>query len=90
MVDSNAEPEAVDPKAKGKGGKTPADGNPNEPSEELNKHKEIANLILSQVQLTSGDTEKLPGKNVDLLSLVSDGSLLVQLFCSKLRMFYKD
>jgi len=48
MVDQNVEQEAVDPKAKGKGAKTPAE-TANEPSEELTAHKEIANLILSQV-----------------------------------------
>ena len=86
LVDPNAEQEAVDPKGK-KGGKTP---NESEPSKELEAHKEIATLILSQIQLTTGDKEKLPGKNVDLVSLISDDNLLVQLFCSKLKLFYKD
>lgn len=45
LVDPNAEQEAVDPKGK-KGGKTP---NESEPSKELEAHKEIATLILSQI-----------------------------------------
>lgn len=45
-------------------------------------------MILKQVQLTTGIEDVLPGKDVDILQLVSDDGLLVQLFAQKLKLTY--
>jgi len=45
-------------------------------------------LILKQVQLTTGNEDAIPGKDVDILQMVSDDNLLVQLFIQKLKLTY--
>jgi len=39
--------------------------------------------------LTTGDKDQIPGKDVDLLQLISDDSLLAQLFIQKLKLTFK-
>lgn len=86
---SQTKEEVVDPKAKGgkaKPAETPVD---KFAGKDTTQYKEIANLLLKQVQLTTGNEEALPGKDVDLLSLISDDNLLVQLFIQKLKLAFK-
>ena len=45
-------------------------------------------MILKQVQLTTGNEDAIPGKDVDILQMVSDDNLLVQLFIQKLKLTY--
>mmetsp|Transcript_21955 Transcript_21955/g.34105 ORF Transcript_21955/g.34105 Transcript_21955/m.34105 type:complete len:154 (+) Transcript_21955:1947-2408(+) len=74
---SQAKEEVVDPKAKGKA-KPPADA-PSDvfSGQDTTKYKEVANLILQQIQLTTGNKESLPGKDVDIVDLVTDDSMLI-------------
>lgn len=73
--------EVVDPKAKGKGKSTPADQVADIfANHDTTKYKELANQIFKQIQMTTGNHDTIPGKNSDLISFVSDDSLLVSLF----------
>ena len=89
-VDPNqAKEEQVDPKAKGKGkaAEAPVDVFA---GKDTTQYKEIANLILKQVQLTTGIEDALPSKDTDILQLVSEDNLLVQLFIQKLKLTYSS
>ena len=77
---SQAKDEQVDPKAKGGKGKAAEAPVDVFAGKDTSQYKEIGNLILKQVQLTTGIEDAIPGKDVDILQLVSDDSLLVQLF----------
>jgi len=83
-VDPNANKEEIpDPKAKGK---KPADEKPDPfAGQDTSAYKEIATALLEQIQATTNDKESLPGKDIDILSLVTDDSLLANLFCQKLK-----
>lgn len=88
-VDPNqAKEEPADPKAKGGKGKAAEAPVDVFAGKDTTQYKEIATLILQQVQLTTGNEEALPGKDVDVLQLVSDDSLLVQLFIQKLKLTF--
>lgn len=85
---NNQKEEVVDPKAKGK-----------KPAEEkinifagldTTQYKEIGIAILEQIQSVTGNKETLPGKDIDLISLVSDDGLLAQLFCQKLKLTFTE
>jgi len=43
-------------------------------------YKEVSLLILQQIQLTTGNKDSIPGKDVDIVGLVTDDNLLIQLF----------
>ena len=77
-VDPNqAKEEVIDPKAKGKG-KPAADASVDIfAGQDTTQYKEIANGLLQQIQLTTGNKDHLPGKDVDLVSLVTDDNLLI-------------
>lgn len=83
-VDPNAQKEEVaDPKAKGK---KPADEKLDPfAGQDTTVYKEIATALLENVQQNSGDKESIPGKDVDILSLVTEDDLLTKLFTQKLR-----
>lgn len=57
--------------------------------QDTTKYKEVAELLLKQVQLVTGNEKELPGKEADLVSLVSDDNALVQLFVQKLLLTFK-
>jgi len=82
--------EVVDPKAKGGKGK-PAQAEASASDLFVGKdttlYKIIAEQLLQQIQITFGQ-ETIPGKDVDLISLVSDDSLLVRLFIEKLKLTF--
>jgi len=58
--------------------------------QDTSKYKELAHKILEQIQLTTGQKEQLPGKDVDVVSLVTDDELLVQIFLLRLSLTFKD
>lgn len=90
-VDPNqAKEEQADPKAKGGKGKAAEAPVDVFAGKDTTQYKEIATLILKQVQLTTGNEDALPGKDVDILQLVSDDGLLVQLFIQKLKLTYSN
>lgn len=85
-VNPEKKEEVVDPKAKGK--------NKNEPSTvdifaglDTDSYKEISSEILKQVLVSTGQ-EKVPGKEVNIISLIKDDALLVNLFIEKLKLTY--
>ena len=77
---SQAKEEQVDTKAKGAKGKAAEAPVDVFAGKDTTQYKEIASQILKQVQQAIGTEDGIPGKDVDLLPLVSDDSLLVQLF----------
>lgn len=89
-IDPNkATEEVADPKAKGGKGKTaeaPVDAYA---GKDTTLYKEIGALILKQVQLSTGDENGIPGRDVDIQSLIGDDQLLVQLFTQKLSLTYE-
>lgn len=85
---SQVKDEQVDPKAKGGKGKQADAPVDIFAGKDTTQYKEIANLILKQVQLTTGIEDALPTKDVDILQLVSDDNLLVQLFIQRLKLHY--
>ena len=87
-----AKEEVADPKAKGKGkGSTPADQVADIfAGHDTTKYKELANQILKQIQMTTGNQDSIPGKNADIISLVSDDALLVGLFLQKLKFTFSE
>ena len=87
-VDPNKQVEEVaDPKAKGKGKAPEAPVDPFA-GKDTTLYKEIAELCMKQVQNTTGDENGIPGKEVDIQSLIGDDQLLVQLFTQKLKLTY--
>jgi len=71
-----AKEEAADPKGKGK--KAAADAPADIfAGQDTTRYKEIASLLIKQIQLTTGNQESIPGKDTDLLLLISDDNLLV-------------
>ena len=88
-VDPNASKEEVpDPKAKGK---KPSDEKPDPfAGQDTTVYKEIATALLEQIQIITNDKESLPGKDIDLISMVTDDSLLANLFCQKLKFTLLD
>jgi hypothetical protein len=87
-VDPTAQKEeVVDPKAKGK---KPADEKTDAfAGLDTTLYKEIALSLLEQIQTVLGNQEALP-KDLDLLSLVYNDSLLAQLFCQKLKLTFTE
>lgn len=79
--------EAVDPKAKGGKGKATESTAELFVGKDTTQYKAIAEQLLSQIQITFGQ-ETIPGKDTDLISLVSDDSLLVKLFIQKLKLTF--
>lgn len=77
----------MDPKAKGKGKAAEAPVDPFA-GKDTTIYKEIGNLILQQIQQSTGDENGIPGKDVDIQSLIGDDQLLVQLFTQKLSLTY--
>lgn len=82
LQDGQPKEEVADPKAKDKKGsrlqnETPADKHG---GKDTTQYKEVAAALLKQIQLTTGSDEVAPGKDVDLLSVISDDNLLIQLF----------
>jgi hypothetical protein len=78
-VDPNqVKEEVIDPKAKaaakGKVAEAPTDIFA---GKDTTKYKAIAQKILKSIQLTTGNETSLPGKEVDLIQLVTDDELLV-------------
>ena len=67
---------------KAKGGKGKAAEAPVDvfAGKDTTQYKEIGSLILKQVQLTTGIEDTISGKDVDILQLISNDSMLVQLF----------
>lgn len=85
---NKATEEVVDPKAKG--GKGKAAEAPVDPfaGKDTTLYKEIGNLVLQQIQSSTGDENGMPGKDIDIQSLIGDDQLLVQLFTQKLLLTY--
>ena len=83
--------EAVDPKAAKQKAKAPAEATPTDKfaGQDTTKYKELAEHLLKQIQLTTGNDKELPGKDADFVSLVSDDTALVQLFIQKLKLTFK-
>lgn len=82
--------EAVDPKAAKQKAKAP-EATPTDKyaGQDTTKYKELAEHLLKQIQLTTGNDKELPGKDADFVSLVSDDTALVQLFIQKLKLTFK-
>jgi len=80
--------EAPDPKAKGGKGKEKVEA-PVEmfAGKDTVAYKEVACNVFKTVSIAFGSDE-IPGKNVDLIHMVSDDQLLVNLFIEKLCLEY--
>lgn len=87
MFVSNKE-EVPDPKAKAVKGKLQETASTNAfEGLDTTVFKELATTILDQIKVSTG-AEKVPGKDIDLLSLVKDDTLLVNLFMQKLKLTF--
>ena len=85
-VDPNQkQEEVVDAKGKKKPAETPVDIFA---GKDTARYKELANLLLKQVQLITGDDTQLPGKETDLVEMINDHDNLVQLFTQKLKLTF--
>ena len=86
--------EVVD--TKDKKGKAVAKGTPADQVADIfsghdsTKYKEIANQILKYIQMTTGNKDSIPGKSVDIVSLINDDALLVNLFIQKLKFSFDE
>lgn len=85
---SDKKEEVPDPKAKGKKGNEPAQVDPYAGLDTTN-YKLIATDLLKHVYVQTGQ-EKVPGKDVNIVSLIKNDQQLVNLFIEKLRLTFNQ
>jgi hypothetical protein len=88
-VNPEKKEEVPDPKTKGKGKAQDPVNVDIFSGQDVETYKDLANTLLKQVHVSIG-SEKLPGKDISLLSVINDDILLINLLIEKIKLSFKE